>query len=50
MSYNDVDGYQVLTPLARPGGLTVLVNRGWVPFLGSRAETAGRLHQGQRDP
>jgi surfeit locus 1 family protein len=38
MSYNDVDGYQVLTPLERPGGATVLVNRGWVPFLGSRAE------------
>ncbi|MGB6487681.1 MAG: SURF1 family protein [Steroidobacteraceae bacterium] len=37
MSYNDVDGYQVLTPLERPGGATVLVNRGWVPFLGSRA-------------
>jgi surfeit locus 1 family protein len=38
MSYNDVDGYQVLTPLERPGGATVLVNRGWVPFLGSRAD------------
>jgi surfeit locus 1 family protein len=37
MSYRDVDGYQVLTPLERPGGRTVLVNRGWVPFLGSRA-------------
>ena len=37
MSYRDVDGYQVLTPLVRPGGRTVLVNRGWVPFLGSRA-------------
>ncbi|MFZ0501531.1 MAG: SURF1 family protein [Steroidobacteraceae bacterium] len=37
MSYNDVDGYQVLTPLERPGGAAVLVNRGWVPFLGSRA-------------
>jgi surfeit locus 1 family protein len=37
MSYNDVDGYQVLTPLERPGAATVLVNRGWVPFLGSRA-------------
>jgi surfeit locus 1 family protein len=37
MSYNDVDGYQVLTPLVRAGGATVLVNRGWVPFLGSRA-------------
>lgn len=38
MSYRDVDGYQVLTPLQRPGGQVVLVNRGWVPFLGSRAD------------
>jgi surfeit locus 1 family protein len=38
MSYRDVDGYQVLTPLERPGGRTVLVNRGWVPFLGTRAD------------
>ena len=38
MSYRDVDGYQVLTPLERPGGRMVLVNRGWVPFLGSRAD------------
>ncbi len=38
MSYNDVDGYQVLTPLERPGRATVLINRGWVPFLGSRAD------------
>lgn len=37
MSYHDVDGYQVLTPLQRPGGRVVLVDRGWVPFLGSRA-------------
>lgn len=37
MSYRDLDGYQVLTPLARPGGRVVLVDRGWVPFLGSRA-------------
>ena len=36
MTYRDVDGYQVLTPLQRPGGDAVLVNRGWVPFLGSR--------------
>lgn len=36
MSYRDLDGYQVLTPLERPGGQVVLVNRGWVPFLGSR--------------
>ncbi len=38
MSYRDVDGYQVLTPLDRPDGAVVLVDRGWVPFLGSRAE------------
>jgi surfeit locus 1 family protein len=38
MSYNDVDGYQVLTPFERPGAATVLVDRGWVPFLGSRAQ------------
>lgn len=31
------DGYQVLTPLRRPHGDTVLVDRGWVPFTGSRA-------------
>ncbi len=30
------DGYQVLTPLRRPDGETVLVDRGWVPFTGSR--------------
>ena len=37
MTHRDLDGYQVLTPLQRPGGTTVLVDRGWVPFLGSRA-------------
>ncbi|MGA7537233.1 MAG: SURF1 family protein [Steroidobacteraceae bacterium] len=37
MSYRDLDGYQVLTPLERPGGKVVLVDRGWVPFLGSRS-------------
>ena len=31
------DGYQVLTALRRPHGDTVLVDRGWVPFTGSRA-------------
>lgn len=38
MSYRDLDGYQVLTPLKRPGGRVVLVDRGWVPFLGSRSD------------
>lgn len=37
MSYRDLDGYHVLTPLERPGGRVVLVDRGWVPFLGSRS-------------
>lgn len=31
------DGYQVLTPLRRPHGDTVLIDRGWVPFTGNRA-------------
>src|SRR5215469_234333 len=30
-------GYEVLTPLARAGATTVLIDRGWVPFSGSRA-------------
>jgi surfeit locus 1 family protein len=38
MSYRDLDGYQVLTPLERPGGRVVLVDRGWVAFLGSRSD------------
>jgi surfeit locus 1 family protein len=37
MTHRDLDGYQVLTPLRRPGGRVVLVDRGWVPFLGSRS-------------
>jgi len=37
MSYRDLDGYQVLTPFERPGGEVVLVDRGWVPFPGSRS-------------
>jgi len=30
-------GYEVLTPLARPGAATLLIDRGWVPFSGDRA-------------
>ena len=30
-------GYEVLTPLARDGAPLLLVDRGWVPFSGSRA-------------
>ena len=29
-------GYEVLTPLDRPDGRIALVDRGWVPFTGSR--------------
>jgi surfeit locus 1 family protein len=34
---NGNPGYEVLTPLDRPDGRIVLVDRGWVPFTGSRA-------------
>ncbi len=34
---NGNPGYEVLTPLDRPDGHIVLVDRGWVPFTGSRA-------------
>jgi surfeit locus 1 family protein len=30
-------GYEVLTPLTRAGAAVLLVDRGWVPFSGSRA-------------
>jgi surfeit locus 1 family protein len=30
-------GYEVLTPLSRAGAVALLVDRGWVPFPGSRA-------------
>jgi surfeit locus 1 family protein len=35
-THNGNPGYEVLTPLERPEGRTVLVDRGWVPFSGSR--------------
>jgi surfeit locus 1 family protein len=37
-SYRGQPGYEVLTPLRRPGAVTLLVDRGWVPFSGSRAQ------------
>jgi surfeit locus 1 family protein len=37
-SYQGRPGYEVLTPLTRAGALTLLVDRGWVPFTGSRAQ------------
>jgi cytochrome oxidase assembly protein ShyY1 len=36
-SYRGTPGYEVLTPLTRAGAATLLVDRGWVPFSGSRA-------------
>jgi surfeit locus 1 family protein len=36
-SYRGTPGYEVLTPLTRAGATTLLVDRGWVPFSGSRA-------------
>jgi surfeit locus 1 family protein len=35
-SYRGRPGYEVLTPLKRAGAATLLVDRGWVPFAGSR--------------
>lgn len=37
-SYQGHPGYEVLTPFTRPGATTLLVDRGWVPFTGSRAQ------------
>jgi surfeit locus 1 family protein len=31
-------GYEVLTPLVRPDGRVLLVDRGWVPFTGTRSQ------------
>ena len=34
-------GFEVLTPLQRPNGRIVLIDRGWVPFSGVRARLPG---------
>ena len=36
-SWQGRPGYEVLTPFTRAGGTTLLIDRGWVPFSGSRA-------------
>jgi surfeit locus 1 family protein len=36
-TYRGRAGYEVLTPLTRAGGPVLLIDRGWVPFSGSRA-------------
>lgn len=36
-SYHGRPGYEVLTPLTRTGDGVLLIDRGWVPFSGSRA-------------
>src|SRR5215469_1029206 len=40
-SYEGRAGYEVLTPLLRTAGDTVLVDRGWVPFSGTRQRLPG---------
>lgn len=35
-THDGLPGYEVLTPLDRPNGRIVLVDRGWVAFTGSR--------------
>ena len=37
-SYRGRAGYEVLTPLVRGAGRPLLLDRGWVPFSGSRTE------------
>jgi len=37
-TYEGRAGYEVLTPLERPGGRVALVDRGWVPFTGQRSK------------
>jgi surfeit locus 1 family protein len=37
-SYQGRPGYEVLTPLTRGAGAALLIDRGWVPFSGSRAD------------
>ena len=36
-TYRGRAGYEVLTPLTRAGAAALLIDRGWVPFSGSRA-------------
>jgi surfeit locus 1 family protein len=36
MSHQGRAGFEVLTPLRRPDGRTLLIDRGWVPFSGMR--------------
>ncbi len=48
-SYQGRPGYEVLTPLMRAGAMTLLVDRGWVPFSGSRAQLPD-ISLGPADP
>jgi surfeit locus 1 family protein len=36
-SHDGHPGYEVLTPLTRPGAATLIIDRGWLPFTGSRS-------------
>src|SRR5262249_48339927 len=40
-SYQGRPGFEVLTPLQRPNGRVVLIDRGWVPFSGLRDRLPG---------
>ena len=41
ISYRGRAGFDVLTPLQRPNGRVVLIDRGWVPFSGLRERLPG---------
>jgi cytochrome oxidase assembly protein ShyY1 len=40
-SYQGRAGFEVLTPMQRPNGRVVLIDRGWVPFSGLRERLPG---------
>jgi cytochrome oxidase assembly protein ShyY1 len=40
-SYQGRPGFEVLTPMQRPNGRVVLIDRGWVPFSGLRERLPG---------
>ena len=40
-SYQGRAGFEVLTPMQRPNGRMVLIDRGWVPFSGLRERLPG---------
>jgi len=49
-SYHGRAGFEVLTPLQRPNGREVLIDRGWVPFSGLRDHLPAVALKSSSDP